>query len=75
MSSVAPETAYIYHPIYLEHNQPRHPENAGRLRRIMDVLEAEGLKDRLTRLEPRPAAHDELLRVHTARHIQRDRFS
>ncbi|MGD8997236.1 MAG: histone deacetylase, partial [Anaerolineae bacterium] len=62
-------TAYVYHPVYLEHNQPTHPENARRLERILQTLEERGLLARLRLLEPRPATQDELLRVHTERHI------
>lgn len=71
MSNIPRQTAYIYHPIYLEHNQASHPENARRLQRVMEVLEAEGVKDRLMLLEPRPATRDELLRVHSGRHVER----
>jgi acetoin utilization deacetylase AcuC-like enzyme len=66
-------TAYVYHPIYLEHNQPSHPENARRLERILDTLDERGMLDRLHPLEPRPATREELRRVHTERHIERVR--
>ena len=59
-------TAYVYDPIYLEHDQPSHPENARRLRRILQVLEDEGMLERLTLLEPRPATPQELERVAVA---------
>jgi len=64
------ETAYVYHPIYLEHNRPGHPENARRLERILDTLREQGMLDRLQPLEPRPATREELLRVHTEPHIE-----
>lgn len=64
------KTAYVYHPIYLEHNQPSHPENARRLERILSILEEKRMLERLTLLEPRPITEEELLRVHTARHIE-----
>ncbi len=64
-------TAYVYDPIYLEHNLPSHPENAQRLERILNVLEIEDLLPRLTRLEPRPATPNELEQVHTPAHIER----
>ena len=67
-------TAYVYDPIYLEHNLPSHPENARRLERILSVLEAEGMLARLELLEPRPATVEELERVHApalVRQIQR----
>jgi len=63
------DTAYVYDPIYLEHNLPSHPENAGRLKSILDRLESEGVLERLRRLEPRPATDEELQRVHTPQHI------
>jgi acetoin utilization deacetylase AcuC-like enzyme len=66
-------TAYVYDPIYLEHDLPSHPENARRLRRILEVLEGEGLLDRLTHLEPRPATDTELERVHAPEHVARVR--
>jgi acetoin utilization deacetylase AcuC-like enzyme len=64
------KTAYVYDPIYLEHNQPSHPENARRLERILKILEERGVLERLTLVEPRSATEEELLRVHTARHIE-----
>jgi acetoin utilization deacetylase AcuC-like enzyme len=66
-------TAYVYDPVYLAHDLPSHPENARRLRRILEVLEAEGLLERLTHLEPRPATEAELERVHTPEHVARVR--
>ena len=63
-------TAYVYDPLYLEHNQPMHPESADRLERILRVLEDEGMLPRLRHLPPRPATEEELLRVHTAGHIE-----
>jgi hypothetical protein len=64
-------TAYIYHPIYLEHDQPSHPENARRLKRILSTLEEEKVLTQLKLLEPRPATDEELERVHTPEHIER----
>ena len=65
------DTAYVYDPIYLEHDLPSHPENARRLKRILSTLEDEGVLARLRLLEPRPATAEELQRVHTPRHIER----
>jgi acetoin utilization deacetylase AcuC-like enzyme len=67
------ETGYVYHPIYLEHDETGHPENAGRLRRIMDVLGERGILDRLRLVEPRPVTEQELRLVHTEQHIARVR--
>ncbi len=66
-------TAYVYDPIYLAHDLPSHPENARRLQRILEVLEGEGMLERLTCLEPRPATVEELERVHTPDLIARVR--
>lgn len=62
-------TGYVYHPIYLEHNQPGHPENARRLERILERLRESGVLERLTPVEARPATEEELARVHTPSHI------
>jgi acetoin utilization deacetylase AcuC-like enzyme len=64
------DTAYVYDPIYLEHNLPSHPENARRLQHILSTLENEGMLARLRSLEPRPATVEELKRVHTPAHIE-----
>jgi len=66
-------TAYVYDPIYLEHDFPSHPENARRLQRILEMLEEEDLLGRLTRLNPRPATDAELERVHAPEHVARVR--
>ena len=48
-------TAYVYDPIYLEHDLPGHPEHAGRLRHILQVLQKEGMLEKLEQLVPRAA--------------------
>ncbi|MFN3763217.1 MAG: histone deacetylase [Anaerolineae bacterium] len=62
-------TGYVYHPVYLEHNQPGHPENARRLERIIAALRDTGVLERLTPVEARPATEEELARVHTPGYI------
>lgn len=62
-------TGYVYHPVYLEHDQPGHPENARRLERILEALRAAGVLERLTPIEARPATEEELARVHTPTYI------
>jgi len=64
-------TGYVYHPIYLEHNLPHHPENARRLERILTLLEEAGMLGRLEAVGPRPATEEELERVHTPAYIER----
>jgi len=58
-------TAFVYDPIYLEHNLPDHPENARRLERILALLEESNMRSRLVHLQPRPASMEELERVHS----------
>lgn len=59
----------IYDPIYLEHDTGTHVENRGRLEAVVDRIEKSSLLERLVRIAPRPATRDELLLVHTERHI------
>ncbi len=66
-------TAVVTDPIYLQHDLPPHPENAERLRRIAQAIDAAGLAPRLRTLPPRPATLDELLAVHSASMIERVR--
>jgi acetoin utilization deacetylase AcuC-like enzyme len=63
------DTAYVYDPIYLEHDLPSHPENARRLKRILGILKNEEMLPRLSLLEPRPATIEELERVHASTHV------
>ena len=63
-------TGFIYHPVYLEHNQAGHPENAGRLERTLEVLGQAGILEKLIRVDPRPATVVELERVHSPAHIE-----
>jgi acetoin utilization deacetylase AcuC-like enzyme len=66
-------TAYVYDPIYLEHDLPGHPEHAGRLRHILQVLRKEGMLQKLELVAPRAATVEELERVHDPRLIQQVR--
>lgn len=62
-------TRLLTDPAWLEHHAgPMHPESPGRLRAIHEVLEHAPLRGtELSR--PRPATREELLRVHTAAHV------
>ena len=65
MSSVA----FIYDPIFLEHDTGAlHPENAGRLRSILNAIEP--LRERLLFIEPQPAPLDLVMQVHPYEHIE-----
>ncbi len=64
-------TAYLYSPVFLEHEEEGHPESPERLREIMHVLEETNLLPRLIALEPIPATNAQLEAVHTPDHIAR----
>ena len=64
-------TAYLTHPSFTEHDYPRHPEHAGRIRAVWSALEAAGLTDQLLALSPSSATDQQVLAVHTGEHLQR----
>ncbi|MFC2001410.1 histone deacetylase [Chloroflexota bacterium] len=63
------KVGFVYDPVYLRHDTGQHVENSGRLESIISELEQAGLKQQLTRLEPRPATMNELSLVHQEQHI------
>ena len=62
-------TAYLYDPIFLEHDQPGHPEHAGRLRAIMNLLRSEGALEDAVNLACIPATDAQLHEVHDYSYI------
>jgi len=64
-------TGYVFHPIYLEHNIPGHPERRERLQRIMGSLESSGTLARLTLIEATPLDLELLSAVHDQNYIKR----
>ncbi|MBU1747492.1 MAG: histone deacetylase [Chloroflexi bacterium] len=64
-------TALIYDPLYLAHTMPGHPENSQRLTVARDVLDREGLLDRLAHPPARDATLDEIGAIHEPAYIQR----
>src|SRR5690349_9566580 len=46
-----------------------HPERASRIEAVLKAIEAEKIEERLKRIEPRRAAKEDLLRVHSAEYI------
>jgi acetoin utilization deacetylase AcuC-like enzyme len=62
-------TAYVYDPIYLEHNLPGHPENKERLVRVMALLEKQGMLERLVAVEATPVSLERLARNHSQSYI------
>jgi acetoin utilization deacetylase AcuC-like enzyme len=63
----------VYDPLYLEHDEPSHPENARRLRAVTSLLEEAGLVRRLESLSARDATQEELEWIHTPDHVERVR--
>jgi acetoin utilization deacetylase AcuC-like enzyme len=57
--------------IYLEHDTGSHVENKQRLLSITSCLDKSGLNRQLIPLSPRAASEDELLTIHSRRHIDR----
>lgn len=64
-------TAYTYSPVFLEHEEPGHPESPARLKAIMAALDESGLRPRLTSLEPAAASEAQLAAVHSSEHLRR----
>jgi acetoin utilization deacetylase AcuC-like enzyme len=62
LSVMAP--GILYDPLFLEHDTGRHPENAGRLTAVVDLLRRRGLWERLRHLPARPAPQQALEAVH-----------
>jgi acetoin utilization deacetylase AcuC-like enzyme len=64
-------TGLYYDPIFLQHDTGHHPENAGRLRAIMERMDQQGLTARLRVMHPRPATQAELTLIHDEGYIRR----
>lgn len=62
-------TAYVYLPTHIGHTFPGHPENHKRLTHTWDLLEKDGILDRLLRVDCTPADADALTAVHDARYV------
>ncbi|MEA3367580.1 MAG: histone deacetylase, partial [Planctomycetota bacterium] len=60
---------------YLAHAAPRHVERPERLTAIREAMEAAGEWQGLTQIPAQPACEADLLRVHSAEHVQRVRRS
>lgn len=64
-------TLYITHPKFFLHEMGQwHPECPARLDAVNDQLTASGVMDYLRTEAPMDAADEDLLRVHTARHLK-----
>jgi acetoin utilization deacetylase AcuC-like enzyme len=63
---------YFDDPVFAEHDAgPGHPERPARLEAVRRGLREAGLLDALVALSPREATREELLRVHSAAHVDR----
>ncbi|MBC7287059.1 MAG: histone deacetylase [Armatimonadetes bacterium] len=58
------EIGFAFDPIFLEHGEPWHPENRGRLEAIMATLKEQDVLSRLRHIPVRPATDDEIAWVH-----------
>jgi acetoin utilization deacetylase AcuC-like enzyme len=63
-------TGFLYDPLYLEHETGQHPENAGRLRASLSLLQKDGIWGDLTHLAPAPASLDALHAVHEPGYVR-----
>jgi acetoin utilization deacetylase AcuC-like enzyme len=59
----------VYSPRYLEHNDPTHPEHAGRLEAIVQVLRQHGAWDEAAHITPQPISRERLTSLHTASYV------
>ncbi len=65
------DAAVIWHEAYAEHDTGEHPEGADRVVTAVHHLRSTDLWPRLTVVdEPEPAGEDDVLLVHTARHLR-----
>ena len=67
---MAKRVGIIYDDAYLAHDTGPHPECPERLEAIVHALR-ERFEGRLRWIQPRPAAEEEVLRVHSDRHLER----
>ncbi|HSE98845.1 MAG TPA: histone deacetylase, partial [Blastocatellia bacterium] len=64
-------TALIYDTAYLEHDTAHHPENASRLEAIIESLQFDQpLWDSLSKVAPRKATDEDIMRCHSGRLIE-----
>ncbi len=61
----------VYDPIFMEHNTGSHPENAMRLKYILEALENYKIRDRMVDIEPAEATVEQLEKVHQSWYIEK----
>jgi acetoin utilization deacetylase AcuC-like enzyme len=62
-------TAYVYDPIFLEHNRVGHVERRERLEATMQLLDESGLLGKMVELEATPVSEEHLLAVHHQHYV------
>ena len=63
-------TGLVYHPAYLEHDMGGgHPESPNRLRAIVQQLEQSGTMARLTKIVPRKAEDEWIMKIHSSNYV------
>ena len=62
-------TAYATHRRYADHDLPRHPESADRIRAVWRGMEDSGLVTRVRSVDVQPLGIDEVLSVHRADYL------
>ncbi|MEW6052989.1 MAG: histone deacetylase [Nitrospirota bacterium] len=66
------KVGFLYDNIFLKHEMPPgHPESPQRLLRILDTLKKSEIWDQLIHLNPRRAAKEDILQVHTKDYFDR----
>lgn len=63
-------TVYVTHPRYVDHDFPQHPEHAGRIRAVWELLESSGLTKRLAVREAQKVTDAQILSVHTPDYLE-----
>lgn len=66
-------TAVSYNEESRLHTHPQHPEHAGRMQAILNLLDAGGMHERVMSVVGREAGEPDLLRVHAPLHVERVR--
>jgi acetoin utilization deacetylase AcuC-like enzyme len=62
-------TIYTTHPRYIEHDQPGHPEHAGRIRAVWKRLDESGLITRMQAVEAKAVSEELILTVHAPAYL------
>jgi len=63
------KTGIVYNKVFLEHDQQGHPENANRLKTIVNELEIKKLFEKVELVQPRLADEEEISLCHSKNYI------